>query len=108
MRIASVLKAFIVLLLPRAANALFFGFFLELLCNIPIIRLLLNCNDVEDPLGLKPTIYSNAFDGRVFSLEYNGTKATLFGSLSKEVDLPLSMLTERYAFILDNTYMSRL
>jgi hypothetical protein len=110
MLISHLLKASIVLLLlPRATNALFSDFFLELLCNVPIIRLLLNCEDeVNDPLGLKPTIYSNPYDGRVFSLEYNGTKATLFGSAAKEIDVPLSMLTERYAlYALHHAKVSR-
>lgn len=88
----------VLLFAPTTTAILDRGTFWECLCRIPLIKRLnlSKCNRVKDPLGIHPTIYSNPYDGRVFSLEYNGTNITLFGSKLKEIDVPLSMVTQRY------------
>jgi hypothetical protein len=72
------------------------GKILDVVCKIPIIGHLFSCIAERVESDLSPTIYSNPYDGRVFSLAYNDTKVTLYGASFKEIALPLTLVAERY------------
>jgi hypothetical protein len=72
------------------------GKILDVVCKIPIIGHLFSCIAERVESDLSPTIYSNPYDGRVFSLVYNDTKVTLYGASFKEIALPLTLVAERY------------
>ena len=65
------------------------------LCNLPVIKRFEICKQ-EIPVGLlDPTVYINPNDARVLSFSSNGTKFTLYGPTSKNLNVSFSLVTER-------------